>query len=122
MVVEWPDIRQCRSGVGPALHDVVEARDPDDPAPVVELDRAIDKQLDAMTRVGCLQIGEVDTAAVFPVAENGDPSRRRGELSQERVERGKVCGPIDRIAEFKAIELAIGGASLQQIRWPPTNA
>jgi glucose/arabinose dehydrogenase len=30
-------------------------------------------------------------------------------------------GPIDRVAEFKAIELAIGGASLQQIRWPPTN-
>ena len=44
-----------------------------------------------------------------------------------RVEPGmnggwiQIMGPADRVAEFKAIELAIGGASLQQIRWPPTN-
>ena len=44
-----------------------------------------------------------------------------------RVEPGmnggwiQIMGPADRVAEFKAIELAIGGASLQQIRWPPAN-
>lgn len=44
-----------------------------------------------------------------------------------RVEPGmnggwiQIMGPVSRVAEFKAIELAIGGASLQQIRWPPTN-
>lgn len=44
-----------------------------------------------------------------------------------RVEPGmnggwiQIMGPVDRVAEFKAIELAIGGASLQQIRWPPSN-
>lgn len=44
-----------------------------------------------------------------------------------RVEPGmnggwiQIMGPASRVAEFKAIELAIGGASLQQIRWPPTN-
>ncbi len=50
-----------------------------------------------------------------------------------RVERGmnggwiQVMGPIDRIEQFKAIELAlppsggIPGAGLQQLRWPPSN-
>jgi glucose/arabinose dehydrogenase len=44
-----------------------------------------------------------------------------------RVEPGmnggwiQIMGPVARVAEFKAIELAIGGASLQQARWPPTN-
>lgn len=44
-----------------------------------------------------------------------------------RVEPGmnggwiQIMGPADRVPEFKAIELAIGGASLQQTRWPPTN-
>jgi aldose sugar dehydrogenase len=50
-----------------------------------------------------------------------------------RVERGmnggwiQVMGPLDRIEQFKAIELAlppsggIPGAGLQQLRWPPSN-
>jgi glucose/arabinose dehydrogenase len=33
----------------------------------------------------------------------------------------QVMGPIDRVAQFREIELSIGGASLQQLRWPPTN-
>jgi glucose/arabinose dehydrogenase len=33
----------------------------------------------------------------------------------------QVMGPIERVAQFKEIDLSIGGASLQQIRWPPTN-
>jgi glucose/arabinose dehydrogenase len=49
------------------------------------------------------------------------------------VERGmnggwiQIMGPVDRIAQFKAIELALppsgglAGAQLQQLRWPPTN-
>ncbi|HKY50171.1 MAG TPA: PQQ-dependent sugar dehydrogenase, partial [Candidatus Limnocylindria bacterium] len=55
--------------------------------------------------------------------ENGDDSF--DELN--RIEAGmnggwiQVMGPLDRIAQFKSIELSIGGASLQQIRWPPTN-
>jgi aldose sugar dehydrogenase len=55
--------------------------------------------------------------------ENGDDSF--DELN--RVESGmnggwiQVMGPLDRIAQFKSIELSIGGASLQQVRWPPTN-
>lgn len=55
--------------------------------------------------------------------ENGDDAF--DEIN--RVEAGmnggwiQIMGPVDRVAEFKAIELAIGGASLQQIRWPPTN-
>jgi glucose/arabinose dehydrogenase len=50
-----------------------------------------------------------------------------------RVERGmnggwiQVMGPLDRIEQFKAIELALPpsgglpGAQLQQLRWPPSN-
>jgi glucose/arabinose dehydrogenase len=55
--------------------------------------------------------------------ENGDDSF--DEIN--RVEPGmnggwiQVMGPLDRIAQFKNIELSIGGASLQQVRWPPTN-
>jgi glucose/arabinose dehydrogenase len=55
--------------------------------------------------------------------ENGDDSF--DEIN--RVEPGmnggwiQVMGPLDRIAQFKSIELTIGGASLQQVRWPPTN-
>jgi glucose/arabinose dehydrogenase len=33
----------------------------------------------------------------------------------------QIMGPVSRVAEFKAIELAIGGASLQQNRWPPSE-
>jgi glucose/arabinose dehydrogenase len=55
--------------------------------------------------------------------ENGDDSF--DEIN--RVEPGmnggwiQIMGPLDRIAQFKEIELSIGGASLQQVRWPPTN-
>jgi glucose/arabinose dehydrogenase len=55
--------------------------------------------------------------------ENGDDSF--DEIN--RVEPGmnggwiQVMGPLERIAQFKNIELTIGGASLQQVRWPPTN-
>jgi glucose/arabinose dehydrogenase len=55
--------------------------------------------------------------------ENGDDAF--DEIN--RIEPGhnggwiRAMGPIDRVAEFKAIELALGGASLQQVRWPPTN-
>src|SRR5688572_11420835 len=55
--------------------------------------------------------------------ENGDDTF--DEIN--RVEPGmnggwiQVMGPLDRIAQFKSIELSIGGASLQQVRWPPTN-
>jgi glucose/arabinose dehydrogenase len=55
--------------------------------------------------------------------ENGDDSF--DEIN--RVEPGmnggwiQVMGPVDRVAQFKSIELSIGGASLQQVRWPPTN-
>jgi glucose/arabinose dehydrogenase len=50
-----------------------------------------------------------------------------------RVERGmnggwiQIMGPVDRIAQFKQIELTLPpsgglpGAQLQQIRWPPSN-
>jgi glucose/arabinose dehydrogenase len=50
-----------------------------------------------------------------------------------RVERGmnggwiQIMGPVDRIAQFKQIELTlppsggVPGAQLQQIRWPPSN-
>jgi glucose/arabinose dehydrogenase len=55
--------------------------------------------------------------------ENGDDSF--DELN--RVEPGmdggwiQVMGPIDRIAQFKSIEVNEFGRSLQQIRWPPSN-
>lgn len=55
--------------------------------------------------------------------ENGDDAF--DEIN--RIEAGhnggwiRAMGPIDRVAEFKAIELALGGASLQQVRWPPAN-
>jgi aldose sugar dehydrogenase len=43
-----------------------------------------------------------------------------------RVEPGmnggwiQIMGPSARLAQFKEIELTVGGAQLQQIRWPPT--
>lgn len=44
-----------------------------------------------------------------------------------RVEAGanhgwvQAMGPISRVAQFKQIETSIGGSSLQQLRWPPSN-
>jgi aldose sugar dehydrogenase len=67
--------------------------------------------------------------AVDPVSgglwlqENGDDSF--SELN--RVEPGQnggwvqIAGPVERIAQFKAIETTFGGQNLQQLRWPPTN-
>jgi glucose/arabinose dehydrogenase len=62
-------------------------------------------------------------------AQNGDDAFDE----VNRVERGmnggwiQIMGPVDRIAQFKQIELAlppaggVPGAQLQQIRWPPSN-
>jgi glucose/arabinose dehydrogenase len=33
----------------------------------------------------------------------------------------QIAGPVERIAQFKAIETTFGGQGLQQLRWPPTN-
>jgi hypothetical protein len=55
--------------------------------------------------------------------ENGDDTF--DEIN--RVERGmnggwvQVAGPIERVAQFRAMETTFGGRSLQQLRWPPTN-
>ncbi len=55
--------------------------------------------------------------------ENGDDSF--SELN--RVRKGmnggwiQIMGPASRNAQFKQIETTIGGASLQQTRWPPSN-
>ena len=57
------------------------------------------------------------------MSENGDDSF--DELN--RVDAGsnlgwvQVMGPIDRVAEFKAIETSPAFSGLQQVRWPPTN-
>ena len=54
--------------------------------------------------------------------ENGDDSFDELNLIEPGMNGGwiQVMGPIDRIAQFKSIELS-GNASLQQIRWPPSN-
>jgi aldose sugar dehydrogenase len=45
----------------------------------------------------------------------------------ERIDAGEnsgwvqIIGPASRIAEFKGIETTLGGGTLQQLRWPPTN-
>ena len=55
--------------------------------------------------------------------ENGDDAF--DELN--RVEPGmnggwvQIMGPVDRIAQFKSIEVNEFGRNLQQIRWPPSN-
>lgn len=55
--------------------------------------------------------------------ENGDDTF--SELN--RVEPGmnggwiQIMGPVERIAEYKAIETTFGAMALQQLRWPPTN-
>src|SRR2546428_38142 len=33
----------------------------------------------------------------------------------------QIMGPVDRIAQFKSIEVNEFGRNLQQIRWPPSN-
>jgi len=55
--------------------------------------------------------------------ENGDDSF--DEIN--RVEPGmnggwvQIMGPVDRIAQFKSIEVNEFGRNLQQVRWPPSN-
>ncbi len=55
--------------------------------------------------------------------ENGDDTF--DEIN--RVERGmnggwvQLAGPIDRVAQFRAMETTFGARTLQQLRWPPTN-
>ncbi|HEU5102025.1 MAG TPA: PQQ-dependent sugar dehydrogenase [Roseiflexaceae bacterium] len=55
--------------------------------------------------------------------ENGDDTF--SEIN--RVEPGmnggwvQIAGPVERIAQYKAIETTFGGQNLQQLRWPPTN-
>jgi glucose/arabinose dehydrogenase len=55
--------------------------------------------------------------------ENGDDTF--DELN--RVEPGmnggwiQIMGPVDRVAQFKSIEVNEFGRNLQQIRWPPSN-
>jgi glucose/arabinose dehydrogenase len=55
--------------------------------------------------------------------ENADDAFDEINLVEPGMNGGwiQVMGPIDRVAQFKSIELSIGGASLQQVRWPPTN-
>ena len=61
--------------------------------------------------------------------ENGDDAFDELNLVEPGMNGGwiQVMGPIDRVAEFKAIELALPpsggleGAQLQQIRWPAEN-
>src|SRR2546428_12878923 len=33
----------------------------------------------------------------------------------------QIMGPVDRIAQFKSLEVNEFGRNLQQIRWPPSN-
>jgi aldose sugar dehydrogenase len=61
--------------------------------------------------------------------QNGDDSFDELNLVKRGMNGGwiQVMGPLDRIQQFKAIELAlppaggVPGAELQQIRWPPSN-
>jgi aldose sugar dehydrogenase len=55
--------------------------------------------------------------------ENGDDTF--SELN--RIEPGlnggwlQIMGPVERVAQFKEIEMTFGGQNLQQLRWPPEN-
>lgn len=57
--------------------------------------------------------------------ENSDDAFDEINLVEPGMNSGwiQIMGPVDRISEFKAIELALGpsGAELQQIRWPADN-
>ncbi|HET8569910.1 MAG TPA: PQQ-dependent sugar dehydrogenase [Candidatus Limnocylindria bacterium] len=54
--------------------------------------------------------------------ENADDAFDEINLVEPGMNGGwvQVMGPLERIAQFKSIELS-GNASLQQVRWPPTN-
>jgi glucose/arabinose dehydrogenase len=55
--------------------------------------------------------------------ENGDDTF--DEIN--RVEPGtnggwvQICGPVERIAQFKALEMSLLAGTLQQLRWPPSR-
>ena len=56
-------------------------------------------------------------------AQNGDDSFTELNLVEPGANLGwiQVMGPLDRIAEFKAIETSPEFLGLQQVRWSPTN-
>lgn len=55
--------------------------------------------------------------------ENGDDSFSEINRLEPGMDGGwiQICGPVERIAQFKQIETTFGNMQLQQIRWPPTN-
>jgi glucose/arabinose dehydrogenase len=55
--------------------------------------------------------------------QNGDDSFTELNLVEPGANLGwvQVMGPLDRIAQFKAIETSTEFFGLQQVRWPPTN-
>ena len=55
--------------------------------------------------------------------ENGDDTFSELNLVEPGTNGGwvQIAGPVDRIAQYKAIETMFGGMNLQQLRWPPTN-
>jgi aldose sugar dehydrogenase len=55
--------------------------------------------------------------------ENADDAFDELNLVEAGANHGWVqaMGPIARVAQFKEIETTIGGSSLQQLRWPPSN-
>jgi glucose/arabinose dehydrogenase len=56
-------------------------------------------------------------------AQNGDDSFTELNLVEPGANLGwiQVMGPLERIAQFKAIETSPEFEGLQQVRWPPTN-
>jgi len=55
--------------------------------------------------------------------ENGDDTFTEINRIEPGMNGGwiQICGPVERIAQFKQMETTFGGMNLQQIRWPPTN-
>ena len=55
--------------------------------------------------------------------ENGDDTFSELNLIEPGTNGGwvQIAGPVERIAQFKAIETTFGNGQLQQLRWPPTN-
>jgi glucose/arabinose dehydrogenase len=56
-------------------------------------------------------------------AQNGDDSFTELNLVEPGANLGwvQVMGPLERLAQFKAIETSTQFFGLQQVRWPPTN-
>ncbi|MFL5800919.1 MAG: PQQ-dependent sugar dehydrogenase, partial [Roseiflexaceae bacterium] len=55
--------------------------------------------------------------------ENGDDSFDEINRVEPGMDGGwiQIIGPVERIAQYKAIETSLGSRNLQQLRWPPTN-